>query len=404
MKTDLKQRPTYLNYLRPHIGKNVIKVLVGLRRSGKSYLMLSAIGLILKDEPEANIIYVNKEHYEFDHIKDYHSLQTFFDEKFIAGKKNYFFVDEVQEIEQFEKCLRNIFSKKQADIFISGSNSEILSGDIATMLSGRYVEINVHPLSYPEFLNFFTLPDTSETFYQYLRQGGMPGLLHVSQDIAPVNDYLKGILSTVVLKDIVSRYNIRNVYFLENLTRYISDNLGSLVSSKNISDYLKSQRVNISPNLVMDYLKHLCSAYITNKVLRMEISGKKIFEVSEKYYFEDLGLRNTLTGYNPADISKLLENVVYNHLIIAGYRVYIGQKGVKEIDFVAEKNGETIYIQVCYALTGENVIEREFGNLLSISDNYKKYVVSMDNFSATNTYKGIEHMQVKEFCKMIVND
>ncbi len=392
------ERGIYLRKIQPHIDKNVIKVLVGHRRSGKSCIMLSIMAAIEKSNPEANIIYVNKEHYEFDHIRDYHDLQALFDERFIAGASNYFFVDEIQEIAQFEKCARNILSKELADIYISGSNAGILSGELATMLSGRYVEIRVHPLSYSEFLDFFQSDHSEETFSQYLRQGGMPGLINTSRENEAVNDYLKGIISTVLLKDVVARYNIRNVYFLENLVRYLSGNTGSLVSAKNISDYLKSQRIAISPNLVLDYLGYLCNAYFTSKVLRKDVAGKKIFEVGEKYYFEDTGLRNTLVGYAPDDIAKLLENVVYNHLVIAGYKVYVGKLGIKEVDFIAERDGETIYVQVCYLLANNTVMEREFGNLMSIPDNFRKYVVSMDNYQAVNTFKGIEHRYIPDFC------
>ncbi len=403
MKANVKNRQIYLNQIIPHIDKHVIKVLVGLRRSGKSFMMLSLIDYIRTKNPDVNIIYINKEHYEFDYIKNYHDLQSYFEDKYISGKKNFFFIDEIQEIENFEKCIRNIYSKNLADIFISGSNSEILSGELSSMLSGRYIEIRIHPLSYPEFIEFMNLSDTTESFYIYLRQGGMPGLLNFkSENHTSATDYLKGVISTVLLKDVISRYKIRNISFLENLVKYLSKNTGSLVSAKNISDFLKSQRINISPNIVINYLSNICSAYFVNKVSRIEITGRKIFEIGEKYYFEDIGLRNALTGYNPADISKLLENVVYNHLAIAGYTIYVGKQRSKEIDFFAEKNGEIIYIQVCYLLSGQKVIEREFGNLLEIADNYKKIVLSIDETNFSNTWKGVEHKHVKDFCRDIV--
>lgn len=398
------ERSLYLNRIQPHIGKNVIKVLVGHRRSGKSHIMMSIMGTIQNANPEANIIYINKEHYEFDSIKDYHDLQAYFDEHFKAEAKNCFFVDEVQEIAGFEKCVRNILSKEQADIYISGSNAGMLSGELATMLSGRYIEIRVHPLSYGEFLGFFDLKHANDAFYRYLRQGGMPGLIHSDPGPLPVSDYLKGILSTVLLKDVVARYNIRNVQFLENLVQFLAEHTGSLVTAKNISDYLKSQRISISPNLVLDYLRYLCNAYFVNKTRRKDVAGKKIFEIGEKYYFEDIGLRNTLTGYNPSDISRLLENVVYNHLVIGGYRVFVGKQGAKEIDFIAERAGETIYVQVCYLLADEEVVKREFGNLMAIPDNFRKYVVSMDDLRAGNTYKGIEHRRIPEFCLELAGD
>ena len=396
---NIKLRNIYLKRIIPHIRKNYIKVLTGLRRSGKSYLMLSLMDKINTSDPEANIIYINKEHYEFDHIRDYHDLQSFFDHKVKVGAKNYLFVDEIQEISGFQNCVRNILSQNLADIYISGSNADLLSGELATFLSGRYIEIRVHPLSYVEFAEFFELDFSDDTFNLFLKQGGLPGLLHVHGGEEPVNDYRKGILSTVLLKDVVARYNIRNVSFLENLVRYLADNTGSLVSAKNISDYLKSQRIAVSPNLVLDYLDHLCKAYFVNKVLRKEVAGKKIFEVGEKYYFEDTGLRNTVSAFKPNDIAGMLENVVHNHLRIAGYEVFVGKKDHKEVDFIAEKDGETIYVQVCYLLANESVMEREFGNLLSIHDHYKKFVVTMDKVTAPNTYRGIEHKYIPDFCR-----
>lgn len=395
---EIKTRDLYLQKVQPHVGKPVIKVITGHRRSGKSYLLLNIVEFIRQTDPVANIIFINKEHAEFDNIRDYNGLQAFFDERHQEGKNNYFFVDEIQEIDEFEKCIRNILSKNLADIYISGSNADMLSGEIASMLSGRYIEKKIHPLSYREFLDFFGLTHNTENFNRYLRQGGMPGLVNINPGQEPVNDYLKGIYSTVLLKDVVARYNIRNVHFLENLVRFISGNTGSLVSAKNISDYLKSQRLAISPNIVLDYLGYLCNAFLINKVMRKDVEGKKVFEVGEKYYFEDIGLRNITGGFNPADIGKVLENVVYNHLVIAGYEVFVGKQGTKEIDFVAERGGEILYVQVCYLLSDNNVIEREFGNLLAIPDNYRKLVVSMDNWQPGNTYKGIEHSYIPDFC------
>lgn len=403
MQIKIIERKLYIQRLKPHIGSNVIKVITGHRRVGKSYLLLSLINTIKKNDKKANIIYLNKEEYESDNVKDYHSLQAFFNSKFKKQGNNYFFVDEIQEIAGFEKCIRSIIAKKQADIYISGSNAAMLSGDLATALSGRYVEFRIHPLSYGEFLLFYKQSPSHENFYRYLKQGGMPGLIHIHQEDAPINDYLKGILSTVLLKDVVARYNIRNVVFLENLIKYLSDSIGSLLSAKSISDFLKSQRMQVSPNIVLDYLSHLCSAYLINKVPRMNIIGKKVFEINDKYYFEDIGIRNVLLGYNINDIAKILENVVYKHLVMAGYKVAVGKRGEQEVDFVAERDGETIYVQVCYLLASQKVIHREFGNLLNIPDNFKKYVVSMDKLPTANTYKGIIHYTIPDFCLFLTS-
>ncbi len=395
--TMIIDRERYLNKVKPHIGKHLIKVFTGHRRCGKSYLMLSLINQIKTVDKKANIIFINKEYYEFDNIRDYHDLQKYFSKKYKTGVKNYLFVDEIQEIEHFEKCIRNIFSKNLADIYISGSNSDLLSSELATLLSGRYIEVHVHPLSYPEFLAFRKLKDTTENFTLYMKQGGMPGLTNMNHEDESVRDYLQGIVSTVLLKDVVKRFNIRNVSFLDNLVRFQAENIGKLVSAKSIAEYIKSQRINVSHNLVIDYLKFISSSYLTSKVQRKEISGKKVFEIGEKYYFEDVGIRNTLVGFSPLDVSGLLENIVFNHLCIAGYDVYIGQKGAREIDFIAEKNNEIIYVQVAWKLSSEKTTEREFGNLLGIDDNYRKIVVTLDGALAPNTFKGIEHKSVREF-------
>ena len=266
------------------------------------------------------------------------------------------------------------------------------------MLSGRYVEIKVNALAYDEFLLFYNLENKPESFEKYMKFGALPGLININPDETAIADYMKGIYSTVLLKDIVKRHNIRNVTFLENLVAYLSDNIGSIVSAKRISDYLKSQKIALSPGVVIDYIDYLCKSFLTSKVPRYDIYGRKIFEIGNKYYFEDWGLRNTIIGYKIQDIGKILENIVYHHLIYAGYKVMVGTIAGKEIDFVAEKNAERIYVQVCYLLTDEKVMEREFGNLLAINDNYPKYVVSMDNIGSTSSYQGIIHMNMAEFC------
>jgi uncharacterized protein len=224
----------------------------------------------------------------------------------------------------------------------------MLSGELATYLSGRYIEIKVYGLSYSEFLTFHQLKDSVASFTRYLKNGGLPYLIHLPNEEHIVYDYLKNIYNTILFKDVVVRNNVRNIPFLENLVKYLCDNTGSLVSSKRISDFLKSQNIKMSTQVVLNYLSYLESAFFIFKVPRADISGKKIFEVGEKYYFEDLGLRNSIIGYKASDINKILENIVYTHLQMAGYTVYIGKTGDKEVDFVCKKAGEKIYIQVSY--------------------------------------------------------
>ena len=292
--------------------------------------------------------------------------------------------------------MRSLSAEGGYDIYCTGSNAGLLSGELATYLSGRYIEIKVFCLSYIEFLDFHKLKNNTGAFLKYIKYGGLPYLINLKLKDDIVYDYLKNIYNTILFKDVVKRHKIRNIAFLERLTLYLADNTGSLVSAKKISDFLKSQKTNISPNVVLNYLSHLESAFFIFKVRRSEIAGKKIFEIGEKYYFEDLGLRHTLVGYRQTDISKILENLVYIYLKRSGYDITVGIHGKKEIDFVCQKKGERLYVQVAYMITDQRVHDREFGNLLNIKDNFTKIVVSMDEM-ATGEFKGIRHMHIREF-------
>ncbi len=394
------KRDIYLNRIMPYIGKNLIKVITGQRRTGKSYLLRQIIDLIKKQNPERQIIYINKEDYAFDPIKNYTDLIAYVD-KTRANDEISLFVDEVQDISQFERALRHFLLKPEYDIYCTGSNSEILSGDIATLLSGRTIETEVYSLCYPEFLSFHNLEDTHENFERYMIYGGMPNLIHLPFEDEIVFNYLKNLFNTIVVRDVIERHQIRNAVLLRNLCEYIADNLGSLVSGKKVSDYLKSQKITMSPAMVIEYLTFLCEAFFISRVKRSDLQGKKILEVNEKYFFNDIGLRNSLIGFKAADMGKLLENIVFNHLKVAGYQITIGEDRTREIDFVARKNNELVYIQVCYKLENDATINREFGNLLKIKNNYPKYVVSMD-VSSKATFQGINHLHVKDFCKSII--
>lgn len=389
-------RPLYMEKIAPFMNKGVIKVIVGQRRVGKSYLMYQIIDALKKASPRANIIYLNKELYEFDHIKNYrHLIQHVKKQKSSTGK-NYILIDEVQDIDQFEKALRHFQAEGDYDIYCTGSNAKMLSGDLATYLSGRYVAMKIFSLSYPEFLNFHNLKNTAEAFLQYVKYGGLPYLFNLPMEDNVVYDYLRNVYNTILLKDIVKRHRIRNVAFLESLVKYLADNTGSILSAKRISDFLKSQKIKISPNVILNYLAYLASAFFIFKVPRAEISGKKIFEVGDKYYFEDLGLRHTILPYQQKDINKVLENLAYTHLAISGYDITIGKLGNNEIDFVCTRNGEKLYVQVAYLIPDNRVWEREFNNLLAIKDNYPKMVVSMDE-AIGKQYQGITHIHIREF-------
>jgi len=389
-------RPLYLNKIEPFIGSNLIKVLTGQRRVGKSYVLLQLRDEIRKRDPRAKIISIDKEDYRFSSIKTDTDLMEYL-KKFRTEKGNYYlFIDEVQEIYGFEIALRSLLSVDKWDIYITGSNAALLSGELATLLSGRYVQIPVHALSYPEFLLFHKLTDTPESFIKYIHWGGMPHLIHLPKKDEIIFEYLKNIHNTIVLRDIVERFKIRNVRFLQDLLYYLADITGSILSAKRISDYLKTQRINISPKIVLEYLDYLETVFLINRVKRSDVEGRKIFEIGEKFYFEDIGMRHAIVPFQQKDIGKVLENIVYHHLIVNNYKVFVGKHDNREIDFVAVKGDMKIYVQVAYMIPDEKTHEREFGNLLLIPDNCTKIVVSMDE-TASGSFKGVEHMSIRHF-------
>jgi len=394
---EIFSRSLYYKQISPFIGKNLIKVVTGQRRVGKSFFLKQIMNEIKQEDEQTQIIFINKEDFAFDSIKNYVDLTKYVESQTTTSKRIALLIDEIQEIENFEKALRHFHSKEIFDIYCTGSNANLLSGELATLLSGRSIEIEILSLTYPEFLQFHKLMDNQESFGKYLFFGGMPNLIHfnLSEDI--VYDYLKNLYNTIIVKDVITRHSIRNVTFLRNLSLYIAENTGSVISAKSISDYLKSQHIKMSSVLVQDYLSYLSEAYFIHKVNRSDIQGKKIFEIGEKYFFNDIGMRNALVGYRVSDISKILENIVFLHLKSAGYQITVGKDRTKEIDFVARKKSELLYVQVCYLLKEQSTIEREFGNLRKIKNNYPKIVVSMDNTSKAS-YGGIEHFHVKDFC------
>jgi hypothetical protein len=401
MKSEYIKRPLYIDRIKPFIGKQIIKVITGQRRVGKSYILLQLIDEIRQIHPDANIIYINIEINEFEIIRTHTALYQYVSSKLQEGVPNFLMVDEIQEVKSFELCLRSLLAESKCDIFCTGSNAHMLSGELATTLSGRYIQFPIYSLSYSEFLEFHKLPNETKSLIQYLKFGGMPYLIHTGLESEVVMEYLRNVNSTILLKDVVARENIRNVSFLENLTAFLADNTGSLLSAFNISKYLKSQQQLVPTQTVLNYLRALTNAFYIHKVQRAEVKGLKIFESSDKYYFEDLGLRNAIRHFDYRyDVNKLMENVVYLQLKRNGYMVFVGQLAHKEIDFMAEKDGERIYIQVAYMLTDQNTINREFGNLLSIDDQYPKYVVTMDEISVGSDYKGIRQIHLRDFLMM----
>jgi predicted AAA+ superfamily ATPase len=396
---DLIKREKYLNRVRPYFNNKLIKVITGQRRVGKSYLLKQIAQEITIHHPSANIVFIDKERFEFDSIKTYVNLVEHIKKQSVPDT-NYIFIDEVQEIEGFEKALRSLLADGNYDIYCTGSNSHIFSGELATLLSGRQIEIRVHSLSFCEFLQFHKLSKSRESLMRYLKHGGLPYLIHITNEDEMVFDYLRNIYATILYRDIVSRNQIRDIAFLENLLRFLADNTGSIVSATKISAYLKSQNNSKTTSVIINYITYLEQAYFLSCAKRQDIQGKKIFVSGEKFYFEDIGLRNAIGGFRPNDISKVMENIVYNHLCYWGYTVCIGKNLDKEIDFIAQRNGEYVYVQVAYLMSSEKVTQREFGNLLNIHDNYPKYVVTMDDFPAITTFKGIKHFHLLDFLSL----
>lgn len=389
-------RPIYLDKILPYIGKDVIKVLTGQRRVGKSYLLWAIEEIIKKSNPKANFIRINIEDFAFQYIRTAAHLHKEITDRLIENNYNYIFIDEIQEVEDFDRVVRSLCLNPRNDIYITGSNSSMLSSEMASRLAGRSIEIRVHPLTYREFLEFHSFEDSDESLNFYLQYGGMPYLRNLPSR-QTWNEYLSGITDALVYRDIVSRHSIRNNDFLERMLMYLADNTGQIFTAKRIADYLKSQRVGGTVASVQTYADYICDAYIVNKVRRWDIEGKKYFEIGEKYYFEDLGIRNSIIGYRPTDIGGILENAVYNKLVTDGYDVKIGimTKG-REIDFIAERNGERKYIQVAMSVNDDETAKREFGNLEDIDDNYEKLLVTLRD-SAPNTLNGIRMLSLRQF-------
>jgi len=396
-------RTIYKENIKPFIDKPVIKVITGMRRAGKSYFVRQIIAQLKVDGVEGkSIFYINKESLKFDYINNYKDLYSSVNQQFsrVPGKK-YLFVDEVQEIENWEKAISSFFSDKEIDIYITGSNAHLLSSEIATLISGRYVEFPIYPLSFKEFLQFRDdkCGIVEEEFKNYLRFGGLPALHHFNFEEEIIYQYISSLYNTILLKDIIKKNNIRNISLLENITKYVFDNIGNIFSAKKVTDFMKSQRIRVGMETVQNYISYLLSSYAIHKVPRYDIKGKRHLEINEKYYIGDIGFKHSLLGYRDADISGILENIVFLELKRRGYKVSIGKLGDKEIDFIAEKQKEKLYIQVAYLLDRPETIEREFSVLKQIKDNYPKYVLSLDTVIGDDV-DGIQRMNLVEFISM----
>lgn len=393
-------RRHYADIVDSWIGKGNIIALVGSRRVGKSYVLKDFVQRH-KDEPNVNIIFIDKEKKAFKDIKTKDDLDNWIEARFIPGKHNFILIDEVQEIEHFEESICNWYSEDNTDVIITGSNSKMLSGELTTLISGRHVEVRIHPLTYSEFLEFHNLPDSDESLMIYLTYGGLPGLRKVGLDSdEQVWAYLTSVFNTIMLKDIIERHDIRNIPFLNNLIAFYADTTGKLTSANSIAKYMKSQHENVSANLVLLYRGFYAEAYLLDIVPRYDIHGKKIFESNEKIYWDDLGLRNLKAeGGMDSYIEKVIENAIYKHLRFLGYEVKVGVLNAGEVDFVCTKPGKTVYIQASYIIAEESTRKREFGPLEKIRDNHPKFVISATPLLNTRDENGITHLSLRKFLK-----
>ena len=391
-------RQSYLDKIGRYLGRDTTIILTGQRRIGKSYILRLFRDQVIK-EATANVIFIDKEKHEFDGIKTYTDLNGYIDARRDKSKTNYILVDEIHDIEGFEKSVRSYYEEPDIELIVTGSNSKMLSSNLSTLIGGRYKEIYVQALSYEEFMLFHRLTDSDDTLAKYIWLGGLPGLLKMGLDEQDTREYQQDVYHTVLLKDVIMRNNIRNVPFLENLVRFLADNAGKIISANSIAKYTRSQGDNVTSTAIINYTKMLCDAYLIHKVNRYDIHGKKLFESNDKFYFEDNGLRNMLAGGSrEGDIEKVIENIIYNHLVRLGYDVTVGQLLAGEIDFVCTNpQGQRVYIQASYIIADEATCEREFGNLRSIRDNYPKYVISMTPLVDRQDSDGITHIHLRRF-------
>lgn len=395
------KRETYMRRIRPFIGSELVKVMTGIRRCGKS-VMLELIKEELKNSgvPEANIISINFEDMRYASLLTAKALhdEIIMRAQNISGKV-YLFFDEIQEVADWEKCINSFRVEFDCDIYITGSNAKLLSGELATNLGGRYVEFTIYPFSFSEFTELykgiFPGAPPQECFQKYLLFGGMPYLANLRYAEEPCRQYLTDVFNSVQLKDIVKRNKIRDVDLLERILSYIIANVGTTFSATSISKFFKSEKRNVAPETILNYIRHCTDAYLFYPVKRQDLQGKQILASSEKYYIADHGVREAVFGGNMRDINLILENIVFMELLRRGYNVTVGKTGNLEIDFIAEKHGEKIYVQVCYLLASQETIEREFGVYDNVNDNFPKYVVSLDEFDMSRN--GIKHCNIRNF-------
>jgi predicted AAA+ superfamily ATPase len=399
------KRTLYLDKIKEFIDKPFIKVISGIRRSGKSSILL-----LLKDEilhrgaQEQQILLINFESFNYSEIKTGEQLYIYIKQQLNPSKKSYILLDEIQEVVGWEKAVNSFMLDFDADVYITGSNSHLLSSELATFLAGRYVEFQIQTLTFRECLSFNKELQNStksklEKFEYFLRIGGFPVLHTSNYSIESAYKIVFDIYSSAILRDTIQRHKIRDVELLERIVKYVFDNIGNSFSAKNVADYFKSQQRKIDLNTVYNYLNALESAFIIHRIQRYDVKGKEILKTQEKYFVSDPALIYAVMGYKDRMISGILENIVLLELLSRDYNVAVGKVGTKEIDFIATKGNAKFYIQVAYMLPDENTVDREFGTLIELKDHYPKYVVTMDSIW-TDTIEGVKHVHIADFLLM----
>lgn len=389
------ERKEYLDFLKKLKDKNIIKVVTGIRRCGKSTLFeLYKKYLLETGVDKSQIISLNFENPKNMIFNNWKELYTYIEDKLLPDKMNYIFLDEIQVIPNFEKTVDGLFIKKNVDLYITGSNSYMLSGELATYLTGRYMQIHMLPLSFKEYLNYYGNDNEIKKYDTYIQNGGFPYLLNLNQDKELIRNYLDGIYNTVLMKDVISRNNIKDTMMLESIIKFIFDNIGQLVSTNKISNTLNSNNRRNSVNTVESYLSNLIDSYIIYKISRYDIKGKEYLKTGDKYYVCDLGLRNYLLG-GVKDYGSILENIIFLELKRRGYEIYIGKYDDEGVDFVIKNNDGIKYIQVALSVRDENTLKRELTPLKNIKDNYPKYLITLDY--DTNDFDGIRQISAIDF-------
>lgn len=393
-------REIYMNKLLSYKDTEFIKVITGIRRCGKSSLLKLFMNKLKEENSKANVIYMNFESFEFDKIIDYKDMYNELKKQIKSEGKTYILLDEVQRVINWEKCVNALTVDFNCDIYITGSNAYLLSSELSTYLSGRYIEVKMLPLSFKEFLkfsNFKSNVSIDEKFNQYMKYGGMPGIIKLSNDYDLFDDAIKGIYNTVFMKDVIEKNKLTDASLLEKVLKFLMSNTGSLISSKKIADFLTSQGTKVTHNTILNYLEMLENAYIIYKAPRYDIKGKELLKTLEKYYIVDIGIRNSILGFRDSDYGHIIENIVFFELLNRGYTVTVGKNDSLEVDFIATTSKEKKYYQVTLSLLEENVRNREFAPLKSINDNYEKTILTLDRVYSETSEDGIKCRNIIDF-------